>query len=496
MQPGDISYSGWREVYAAGVASDLALHCISPSFAYVNQWTYVEGTDRSYYSNENIHQLYTRSDMAAAAADKVRTARRPLEDTRDQKDFAYHVGEMSAHMYESVAYAQSYLLRSDVSLAITMEHVGFTLASFGRQIKRESRPHPADLELMADKRQGGRILFEAVYAAHCLHVKSGILQGDLHSNNITLHQTRGVFDVDGEKKDDQQAYRRMAPAIRSAYVTGSDAETSTYVFDYNGITCCLIDFSRCIIGPARQASLAAERGERYVANFYSDQVNRVMRLLARFAPKHFPAHQEKLKSLVVGNFEVVFRVLALIDFISIGEAFRAALQLGLTEPASEYDKRKFVVAPEVMALAKRLETEARKLLTLYLLDLVEGTPEARDFPWPGDTLMSLVFAPWKYTAWRDADLAKGPLVEVWNINNALQWSGAGYESYPPWARYENIAKHLGNLKMSDIIERGLEPFQDARRPYRAPSVLSDRIIAEQAALDGGPVVPGSSWAGD
>jgi hypothetical protein len=93
-----------------------------------------------------------------------------------------------------------------------------------------------------------------------------------------------------------------------------------------------------------------------------------------------------------------------------------------------------------------------------------------------------------------SSLPPGPvLVDVYNFNNPVEYSGADYARFPPWARLDRIEPHLGDLKMTDLFERGPEPFFAALKPGVRPEVLAAQLRAEEERLDGRAVSTASSW---
>jgi hypothetical protein len=493
MQALDYNLAAWRELAVARLAGDLVLNCVSPSFPLYNQWTYVEGADSGLFENQAMADRYARGLAAGEATRSLREARRRLGEPGAPPN--YYTEELGARVYEDVEYAQSYLLMSPVALAHTMEDTGWALRSLAAYVRRAPTQWPAAENAFASPASAARHLFEFAYAAHCLHSKLGVAHTDLHGNNLTFYMW-GFADrqtVDGEAVTYAPYYED--PVV--AYVAGPRGEADTYVFPAAGDSGCIIDYSRCILGPAFRPRLEEGRSGQYATNFYRDQVNRVMRALHRYAPAYVGRHAEALKAAVLANFDAVFPVLCAADFVAIGRSVRAALADASTPDQEE--ARPFRVARAGFELAGRLEREALELFVTGLHDLAEASGSRRPMSipaFPGAALLEGVFGEWRFASWAEREPGRArsvALVDAWRHGNELRYSGADYAKWPPWARLDEIERHLGGLKVSEIFERGVEPFLEALRPGARVEVIAERLQAEQEELDGRPVSTASSW---
>ena len=494
MQPRDYNLATWRELAVTELVGDLVINYVSGGFAMYNQWTYVEDVDSSLYENDAMIERYARSQAIDESAASMRNARQIV----DESDRNYHSEMLSAQIYDSLEYAQSFLLMSPIAIAHTMEDVGTTMRSLARIVRRIPFAWPIVATAFASPDASARSLFELAYAAHCLHVKLNVAHTDLHSNNMTLHRW-GLADVQ-TVEDGKDSYAPYYPNPVLAYVTGERGEADTFIFPAAGVTASIIDYSRCILGPEFRARLEEGRSAQYATNFYRDQVNRVMRTFHRYAPDYVTRNQVAIKAAVMTNFEAAFPVLVAVDFMAIGASMGAML----TEEESFVDKherRRFAVSKVGIALAGDLEAAGREALITGLHDLVETKGARREMRTPappGDRILKKVFSKWLYPNWK-ARMAARPntvpaqLVDAYNFNNKVRYSGRDYATYPPWARLDEIERHLGEYKLTDLFERGVDPFLSALQPGARVDVIAEAIRADQEKLDGAPVSVDSSW---
>jgi hypothetical protein len=497
MQPFDYNLAVWRELAVTKLVGDLVLNFISPSFALYNQWTYVEGADQGLFENPPMEERYVRGRAVERAARSLREARQAV-DSEDDVSHNYHTGELSARIYESLEYAQSYLLISSVVLAHTMEDVGWSLRSLEAYARRAPTQWPAVLSSFADLDSAARLIFEPCYAAHCLHTKLGVAHTDIHGNNLTFYMWGLADQQRPVKGSDLPEYTPYYDSPVVLYVAGPRGEADSYLFPAAGNSCCLIDYSRCILGPGFRPRLDEGRAPQYAMHYYRDQVSRVMRTLHRYAPSIVEKNEAAIKAAVLANFEAVFPVLCAVDFVAIGRSIKSALTDAMAS-ASEHDVRPFTIAKTAVDLAAKLETAAFELFVVGLRDLAESAGSRQQMPppaFPGASLLEKVFSQWSFQRWalRDsAKLRKAQLVDSWNFQNKLRFAGDDYARWPPWARLDVIEKHLGEYRLGDLFERGVEPFLEALKPGARVEIIAERLRAESERLDGKPAATASSW---
>ena len=620
QHPFDFNLGAWRELEISRAVSDLVVQFVSPSFALYNQWSYVEHAGAPMFENSAMHERYARSRRLARALAALRAGRGALDalgadlsadlgaasaldpgapdpsapdssglasstpdssapdsSRLDSKDFVmknYHTEELSSQLYESLEYAQSHLVTSDVALMHTMEDVGRTLHSWPAYVRRAADPVPAATRLFATAGGAARVLFDYAYGAHCLHSLIGVAHCDLHSNNLTVFEWGRIDAVDKSASPTEIGVRQWRPLYddpRVLYALGP-GENDCYLFPADGISGALIDYSRAIVGPGFRSRIEAGRSAQYATNFYRDQVNRAMRALHRYAPEYVAANQDALKGAAYADFESVFAVLCATDFIAIGAALaalaaEAAIAASATSEraADPLGVRKFVVAPELGPLARALEMAGREALIAGLHGIVGsarrrrtgGCPEcaemrggaetcggpaapcreclsvsqlaidedARGRPaetrggaaieFPGAAIIKKVFAQfcaaranlYKHSnhvtkeshsthATKESHSTHVPqLVDVYSYNNYCAGvSTTEYTAWPKWARISEIEKHLGELKMTDLFERGTEGFLETLVGQDVPlEALAAQERADAERRDGKPTAAASSW---
>jgi len=467
----------------------------------------------------------------------------------------YHTEELSSHIYETLDYAQSHLIMSDTSLMHTIEDVGRTLYAWPAYVRRAADPVPAVSRLFASEESAARVLFEYAYGAHCLHSLTGVAHGDLHSNNLTVFEWGRVERPDATappRADGMRTFYSLYEDPVVLYAAGPAGEADAFLFPADGISGALIDYSRAIVGPAFRPRIEGDRGAQYATNFYRDQVNRAVRTLHRYAPDYVAAHQDAIKGAAYADFESVFTVLCAVDFIAIGASVAAVLTAAAAE-ADPLELRAFRAAPAAAELARALEVAGRAALIAGLHGIVAavkrnktgGAPDSvcpycdeanadlsasattdaalpcpecnslatitiaqeaahtsvgggnTSVAFPGAKIIAQVFKKYKFAE----AIQRHPrpqLIDAYNYNNyKAAVSCTDYARWPRWARIDEIEKHLGEYKMTDLFDKGVEPFLESLVGYEIPfEVLAAQERADAEAADGKPTAAASSWIED
>jgi hypothetical protein len=465
----------------------------------------------------------------------------------------YHTEELSSHIYETLDYAQSHLIMSDTTLMHTIEDVGRTLYAWPAYVRRAADPVPAVARLFASEGSAARVLFEYAYGAHCLHSLTGVAHGDLHSNNLTVFEWGRVERPDAAappRADGARTFYSLYEDPVVLYVAGPAGEADAFLFPADGISGALIDYSRAIVGPAFRPRIEGDRGAQYATNFYRDQVNRAVRTLHRYAPEYVAAHQDAIKGAAFADFESVFAVLCAVDFIAIGASVAAVLAAAAAE-ADPLELRAFRAAPAAAELARALEVagraaliaglhgivaavkrrktgggasacpycaeagaeappcaECNSLATITIVQEAQAQTQAQthggaapakyDAPaFPGAKIIAQVFKKYKFAE----AIQRHPrpqLIDAYNYNNYdAAVSCTDYARWPRWARIDEFEKHLGEYKMTDLFDKGVEPFLESLSGYEIPfEVLAAQERADAEAADGKPTAAASSWIDD
>jgi len=498
IQTDDINFSVWREIWINRKTTDLVINAIAPSFPIYDNWTIIDGIDvRSFFDNKDMHKKFKKS----AKAEKIM---RHLSEARGETETTdYYMAQFDHRIYESIEYAQSYLLMSGVVVCSVSEYVGLTPKSFATLLENgpvsSATTNPALRRVFEDGEMCARYMFDLCYGALAAHTRCHVAHTDIHQNNITIRLAEELarFSYKGGK----WVEHLKGPTI--AYILDPlKADKSTYVFAHDGIYACIIDYSRGVVGPAARGELGETHGKTYAKDFYRAQISRSLATLAHYLPVFVQKHQEKIKGLLLASPEAMFRVLTAVDFLAIGRSFsyiyddinKPAL-LSNAPPEGGPKKNPPLRAPkDAVDRARRLEKAALEFLVTRLSDLMEkGEPDST--PFAGDEVIPLVFADYSYerraAAGKKNGLAGTFVTDIYNIRAPLAYSSEEYAKFPPWARVDVLEKHLFGLDISEVMgDRGEEPFLNSLKSGQHFDVLRERL---QEQVKDRPSDPSSSW---
>ncbi|GFR89304.1 BA71V-C717R [Elysia marginata] len=490
LQVNNINLAPWREVWIAQRATDLVINSIAPAFPIFNNWTYLDGADRSLFSNKAMHERYARSTQAKAVCINLRHARAAIGSAASTD---HRMCGLDAHVYDAIAYAQDYVLLTELAMCSTSEYVGMTVRTIPDIARKSEKVALGFLRMFSEPAMQARYLFDLCYGAHMLHTRVGAIHVDLHLNNMT------VYELGHQYYDGVQRFTN--PTI--AYVAGPRGEADTYVFPHDGFFACLIDFSRAILGPAARPQIEAESGKAFATSFYRGQVSRALHALDHYVSGFVRLHQEKIKGLLLAEPDTMFSVMTAIDFLAVGRNFGALLREVSEAARAPCDKRTLEVAPEGITLAARIEKIALEHLVINLTELVHGS-RPREVRNAGDFILPGAFDEFRYLAWAGADPAEASLrpyplhsatlTDVYNAAVPLEYSSTDYARYPPWANFEELGRHLGGIKIAQVTAgRGERPFLQSLDFDGYLAVLQEQV---RKSIEDAPAAETSSWVAD
>ena len=490
LRVGDINFAPWRETWVGQRATDLVINGVAPMFPIYGNWTFLGETDRSLFENAAMRARYDRSLGAQGVAKSLREARRKAEKSLPDD----RVGQLDAHIYESLVYAQDFLLLTDLAMCATSEYVGYTLRATTDIVRRAAWVSPAHLLMFSDPARIARYLFDLCYGAHQLHARVGAIHSDLHLNNMTIFKMTAQFIARRTSKSTTEDAIEFEERFRNpsiAYIAGAKGEAETYVFPHDGWYACLIDFSRAILGPAARPRIAREFGETFATNFFRHQTGRALRVLHHYIPSFVEKYQEKIKGLLLANFGEVFNVMTAVDFLAIGRNVGGLLRELDSTPLREHDRRILAVAPEGLALAQKIENRALEHLIVHLPELIAPANQTRPPIGPaGAGILPAVFGDFLFANQAET-IRKATLVDVYNAAAPLEFSGDEYAHFPPWARFDDLKAHLSGLKIGDMISnRGARPFLQTLSVDGLFDLLQEQV---RGTVEDRPSAATSSW---
>jgi hypothetical protein len=488
MQPFDINLSGWRELLVTQAVSNLVINYISPNFPLHISWMYIEGSNSLLFENLSMKEKYNRSNIIEQSVQYLRQAR--SYNSEQVLIPSYHSDEYYAGIYEDIEYAQSFLLMSSYALLNASTYAGYSLYSYPSYIEY-STLSPLEFNVFENFDNSMKILFDYIFAVYCLHNKLGVIHSDLHSNNILISQSsyliHSIKNSEGETIN-----HRTYTNPKVIYVVNTD---NIFVLPTIGYSGTIIDFSRCLIGAKFGKLTSGSNTETNYKFFYKNQINRIVKTLHKFIPSFVKKYEIKIKSLLLSEYDKIFPIICLIDYISIAKSFQFVINEKNKEKNKEKTNNEFQFPKELLDVTKSMEDTVYQILIDNFKNVVENVSTISDFSTLPIQIFNKFFGKWNINNISKDELKDSQPVDAYNFENDIKYRGENYQDWPRWAKIDEIERHLGEYKIQDLIPN-LENFIDSLNPNNRIDYISEKNVAEQEKIDGKPVHMMSSQLDD
>lgn len=401
----DINFGAWRELYISSTLSNLCHNLISPSFPYVVGWQIIQHAHAGLFENLATFEKYKDSDTVAQISaglreiDKHNYINGSIEEGPRNNKFM----RLSKRIQDAIVYADSTIKLTDLAFVMTQEWIGPTLADMavwlsapgGDPNNKRAPPRgvPSSLvQLYSRKKEFDKIVFEFIYGFYCMNSRAGVIHGDLHMNNATMHYFANLVRLESED---------VRPS--AVYILAHDL---IYLFPHIGVYAGIIDFSRSLLG--NQARLRAEFGERFADLFLHEQRYRVMQIIYAYFPKFLVTHRQKTEELISHNLPLIFKILSAVDtYVFCGNWASMLSRADIHERLSG----------NATIVLRRAERLAESLIITQMGAAISGEiTSADEIEWPNLTIIRECFAEYRAESIGEADI-----VDVFNYTNEVQW---------------------------------------------------------------------------
>jgi len=356
--PYNIRYNAWREIRVNSLVTDLVINNICPGFALLGHVFFLENTREGLFDNRNMKDKII-------ASKELKVIARELNKIKDQtqiyKGFVNRIEEPIDHL--DVA-----LTISTIAVGFTVDYVGRTLFDMPRLLLNNPVA-PRIGDVFNDMDWFSKYMFDFIYTLYCCNSKYGVMQGDLHLNNLTINY-KNVFNMainpeTTKKIQDMQPhsiYRlhpRKGKKSKPGHLIFDDQDDNdhdhdsdddinmqddhdeplsaedmehedefSYIFKYQGAYGCIIDFSRCIMNRDTFTRMYINpevpilkkghtKRERDIRKYLEYQARSVEALYQ----KHFPDFSKKYENIlyyeILENFEEFFVIATAFDMYSV-----------------------------------------------------------------------------------------------------------------------------------------------------------------------------------
>lgn len=466
LRVGDIIYPTWREMYLNDIVANLVLNFISPSFPIPGGWFYIHGADPVLFDNPAMLEKYARSQSADTVVERLRDASRFTHVDGDVKKptLSSQFGRLSDKITTASAYANSELRLTSLAVCTTSEYVGFTMRDLPSKIASER--HKRDYaQIFGSIEHFAKHMFEYIYAFYCMNSRAGIIHGDLHLNNITIHRVHNQHINIGSTVNS-----------RVVYVVANDSDDPiptqhAYVFPHLGVFSMIIDMSRAVLCDYKR--IERDFGPGAADMHQTQQQNRVLNIIKYAFPDVFEEFRAPIVALAQSNFPLLFKITTIIDTFTVMSNIKSMIAV---DPLF---RERVKTADGVLDLLNRLITAAEKSFQTNLRRAIRGEINLEmDLEWPNYNIIREIFTSYEVVE-SVAKPGATPVVDMFRSDNGFKCDISDYDSWgpllsPEWL-YELYEKVYGTPHPRADYERGLFNVDETAALEK---LLSDYTVEE------------------
>jgi hypothetical protein len=355
QNPFNIKYKPWREYLISEKIQSLVINNICQGVPLMGDYFYIKNTRKTLFDNYVQYMKMEHSDQAIGIARKLLEAQKgtfkprsvnenrssaigriqPKEEKliktykdEDENEKSYETYEeieewlsnkfrvLHEKIKDPVEYAREEIIMSEIALCIISEYTGRTfydimnIAAVNDKVSHDIGSFYDDYDIWA------KYIFELVYTLYCLNSKYGVIHGDLHLNNFTLHPLyfSNFKNVDDLKKP------HMIYCLDKDHI---------FAFPSRQYHIVIIDFSRSIIRPSKLESfenfdlINAKKKDlkdtiilikpEDKAEFFQEQIVRVIKFYELYFPDFTTTKKSQLYILLLNNFDMLFPIISGMD---------------------------------------------------------------------------------------------------------------------------------------------------------------------------------------
>ena len=402
QNPFNIKYKPWREYLISEKIQSLALNGICSGVPFLADYFYIKNTRKTLFDNFVQYMKLEHSEQAIGIARKLIEAQRSTFKTKsinnsgvsepingkNEKLISTYRGDdevqgpdsyqeieewlsgkfrlMHDKINDPIEYAREEIIMSEMSLCITSEYVGRTFYD-ALNISLENEKYRMDIgNLYENYDTWSKYIFELVYTLYCLNSHEGIMHGDLHLNNFTVHP----LYFSGFKDPS---------TIKNPHMVYILDKNHYYAFPSRQYHIVIIDFSRSIVRPSmlerfenfeliNAKKLKVELKDKIMlirpeerAEFFHDQVVRIIKFYEMYFPDFTMSKKSQLSLLFLNNFDLLFPIIGGFDtYISLNNIIMFLDRGGFDK---KYPKNYKLIVDIVAMIETELTTNVEVLLS-------------------------------------------------------------------------------------------------------------------------------------
>ena len=371
--------------------------------------------------------------------------------------------KLNERIEDSIEYCQEDIIMSEVSLGLISEYVGRTIAD----VINLSHNSPTYHGYLGNPFSDGGIdyfskyMFEFCYNLYCLNTKLGVIHGDLHLNNATIHTLY--------YKNYQDVSALNQPQV--LYVLGNNDEYQ-YLFPTTGYFLCIIDFSRSIIHVDnydlfQDKSLPSSFNVvDDVEEFQAKETTNLLNLYIQMFPNK-SKKKEELLVLLKNHYDAVFKLLSCIDCYMFSIRLLRTLR---------QDNLK--ISDKAIDLVEKINKMAEFYITTEMNNLIEEPEEYSTKIISGEHPLLHIMKTC-FQAYQIPNTHVGTITDIYVSKTELKYSSAKFSSYPPYIARVGMMKDGKPVDLTNELQAATVKMRMAYEEQKKQNINMMNYIAKR-----------------
>lgn len=473
----DIRLPPWREMYITSLASDLVINGITPGIPIMNDWFFIQSTNKDMFDNKINHMKIDHSIIAMDIVHQLESSRKntyvidPIN--KDEIFISYNMEGLSQAIDIPMDYAEHVIIMSNYTLCSLEEHLGRTVADIPHLMMYESYQRPMG-PMFKDYRFFAKYMFEFIYNLWCLNSKLGVIHGDLHLNNATIFHKTSTIAMDTGKIKVNDPYKIIGVG------------DNWYIFPHRGRHSALIDFSRAFIW---NPNLDKDFEPHQITNIKNNHKLRIIQTLERDLPDFTSSRKALIELALERDFDSVYCVFKAIDVYKFMKGMSILIERDILNNKKHLKAYadKTVLEKQILPLLTNLVNAAYDFITKHIELIINNNPnQSLQIPEP-NLLFFRFFEEFKITNFQTPVVDIG-LIDIFRDQNELKYNVRNYDNFPPMVRFDYIQEH--NLDMDKLHQERfveMEQYFQEHPPQQSIDQIRDETIESKAERRGTPV---------
>jgi hypothetical protein len=372
---------------------------VCPGVPVTHDWFYISGVDKSLFDNPKMYEKMVISDEAKDVLYKLKKARSSVYYNMDLKS------EKLDRLSKEFDPKEEELIVSDKGIVVISEYVGRTVNDIAESLKSDEYKKSIG-SMFSKPDEFSKYMFDVTYALLCMNSRLGIIHGDLHLNNTTIHHMFKPYiygDSHNIKKNKYVLYIM---------------EKNVFVFKDMGKVGTVIDFSRGFIVPPEEERELKE-----------SQSNRILDYYKQLFPEFTKSFGEKLKIKLEKDFDHVYKIFSAIDMYVHTDRL-----IKFTEKYALLQTHK-----KVTELIVKINSITRYYLKDVMEKIVVKNMNIASIKYPNYDILLRCFKNNILTPAQMKDTTM-EIDDIFFYKNKLRYSIAHYDKLPPRVKFTRLKK--------------------------------------------------------